>query len=190
MKRAITGIATSQHSIGRRSSEYAVVVPRVQGPGSSTFAFTAAKLWIALPANIQIIDTPDSFRRGVYMFIVRNYEAYGTNTFLYSFDLFIVLLYVFVLYLLYYCILYIGLRTILLDCICKTMWLVCILTVFAILWCIGPIYIHDLHSIFFDWNLSRNNVSEDHIEKGRPTDVEEPLEISILIISCAILGRL
>ena len=45
-----------------------MVVPRVQGPGSSTFAFTAAKLWNAVPANFQIIDTSDSFRRGVYMF--------------------------------------------------------------------------------------------------------------------------
>ena len=39
-----------QHSIATRSREYGVVVPRVRGPGSSTFAFTAAKLWNELPA--------------------------------------------------------------------------------------------------------------------------------------------
>ena len=72
-----------QHSIGTRSREYDVVVPRVRGPGSSTFAFTAAKLWNALPDNIQSIDTPGSFRRAVYMFLVRNYEAYDANPFLY-----------------------------------------------------------------------------------------------------------
>ena len=62
-----------QHSIGTRSSEYDVVVPRVQGPDSSTFAFTAANLWNALPDIIQSIDTLGSFRRAVYMFLVRNY---------------------------------------------------------------------------------------------------------------------
>ena len=72
-----------QHSIGTRSREYDVVVPRVRGPGSSTFAFTAAKLWNDLPDNIQSIDTPGSFRRAVYMFLVRNYEAYDANPFLY-----------------------------------------------------------------------------------------------------------
>ena len=56
-----------EHSIGTRSREYDVVVPRVRGPGSSTFAFTAAKLWNDLPDNIQSIDTPGSFRRAVYM---------------------------------------------------------------------------------------------------------------------------
>ena len=55
-----------------------------QGPGSSTFAFTAAKLWNALPANIQRIDTPGSFRRAVLMFLVRKYESYDSNPFLYS----------------------------------------------------------------------------------------------------------
>ena len=73
-----------QHSIGTRSREYDVVVPRVRGPGSSTFAFTAAKLWNALPANIQRIDTPGSFRRAVLMFLVRKYESYDSNPFLYS----------------------------------------------------------------------------------------------------------
>ena len=72
-----------QHSIGTRSREYDVV-PRVRGPGSSTFAFTAAKLWNALPANIQRIDTPGSFRRAVLMFLVRKYESYDSNPFLYS----------------------------------------------------------------------------------------------------------
>ena len=73
-----------QHSIGTRSREYDVVVPRVRGPGSSTFAFTAAKLWNALPANIQRIDTPGSFMRAVLMFLVRKYESYDSNPFLYS----------------------------------------------------------------------------------------------------------
>ena len=62
-----------QHSIDTRSREYDVVVTHVQGPGSSTFAFTAVKLWNALPDNIQSIDTPGIFRRAVYMFLVRNY---------------------------------------------------------------------------------------------------------------------
>ena len=57
-----------QHSIGTRSMEYDVAVPRVQGTGSSTFAFTAAKLWNALPDNIQSIDTLCSFRRAICMF--------------------------------------------------------------------------------------------------------------------------
>ena len=73
-----------QHSIGTRSREYDVVVPRVRGPGSSTFAFTAAKLWNALPANIQKIDTPGSFRRAVLMCLGRKYESYDSNPFLYS----------------------------------------------------------------------------------------------------------
>ena len=60
------------------------LVPRVRGPGSSTFAFTAAKLWNELPANIQRIDTPGSFRRAVLMFLVRKYESYDSNPFLYS----------------------------------------------------------------------------------------------------------
>ena len=68
-----------QYSIGTQSREYDVVVPRVRGPGSSTFAFTAVKLWNALSDNIQSIDTPGSFRRAVYMFLVRNYEAYDAN---------------------------------------------------------------------------------------------------------------
>ena len=59
--------ARDQHSIGTRSREYDVVVPRVRCPVSSTFAFTAAKLWNVLPDNIQSNDTPDSFRRAVYM---------------------------------------------------------------------------------------------------------------------------
>ena len=59
-----------------------MVVPRVQGPGSSTF--TAAKLRNTLPDNIQSIDTPGSFRRADYMILVRNYEAYDANPFLYS----------------------------------------------------------------------------------------------------------
>ena len=42
-----------------------MVVPRVRGPGSSTFAFTAAKLWNDLAESI---DTPGSVRRAVYMF--------------------------------------------------------------------------------------------------------------------------
>ena len=74
-----------QHIISTRSREYDVVVPRVQGPDSSTFAFTAAKLWNALPDNIQSIDTLVSFRRAVYMLLVRNYEAYDANPFLYSY---------------------------------------------------------------------------------------------------------
>ena len=39
----------------------------------------------ALPDNSQstCIDTPGSFRRAVHMFLVRNYEAYDANTFLY-----------------------------------------------------------------------------------------------------------
>ena len=65
-----------------------MVVPRVQGPGSSTFAFTAAKLWNALPANIQSIDTLGIFRRAVYLLLVRNYEAYDANPFLYSLHMF------------------------------------------------------------------------------------------------------
>ena len=47
-----------------------MVVPRVQGLGSSMFAFTADDLWNALPDNIQSIDTPGSFRRAVYMFLL------------------------------------------------------------------------------------------------------------------------
>ena len=54
---------------------------RVRGPGSSTFEFTDAKLWNAL---IQRIDTPDSFRRAVLMFLVRKYESYDSNPFPYS----------------------------------------------------------------------------------------------------------
>ena len=76
--------AIRAYSIGTRSREYDVVVPRVRGPGSSTFAFTAAKLWNALPANIQRIDTPGSFRRAILMFLVRKYESYDSNPFLYS----------------------------------------------------------------------------------------------------------
>ena len=72
-----------QHSVGTRSREYDVVVPCVRGPGSSTFAFNAAKLWNALPDNIQSIDTSGSFRRAVYIFLVRNYEAYDAYPFLY-----------------------------------------------------------------------------------------------------------
>ena len=60
-----------------------MVVPRVRGPGLSTFAFTAAKLWNDLPDNIQSIYTPGCFRRAVYMFLVWNYEAYDANPFLY-----------------------------------------------------------------------------------------------------------
>ena len=48
-----------QHSIGTRC---------VQGPGSSTYAFTSAKIWNALSVNIQSIDTPGSIRRAVCMF--------------------------------------------------------------------------------------------------------------------------
>ena len=96
-----------QHSIGTRSREYDVVVPRVRGPGSSTFAFTAANLWNDLPDNIQSIDTPGSFRRAVYMFLVRNYEAYDANPFLYGkhlvFLLYIILLYLFIYWITVYC---------------------------------------------------------------------------------------
>ena len=78
----------------------------VRGPGSSTFAFSAAKLWNALPDNIQSIDTPGSFRTAVYMFLVRNYEAYDANPFLYRehmfFNIFIVFCYVFLMYLFIY----------------------------------------------------------------------------------------
>ena len=49
----------------------------------STFAFTAAKLWNALTDNIQSIGTPGSFKRAFYMFLIRKYEAYDANPFLY-----------------------------------------------------------------------------------------------------------
>ena len=53
-------------------------------PGSYTFGFTAAKLWNALPPNIQRINTPDSFRRAGYLLVVSNYESYDANPFMYS----------------------------------------------------------------------------------------------------------
>ena len=60
-----------QNIIGTRSGEYDVVVPRVQDPGSSTFAFTAAKLWNALPDNIQSIDTLRP--RNSFVLVVANF---------------------------------------------------------------------------------------------------------------------
>ena len=74
-----------QRSIGTRSSEYDVVIPRVQGPGSSTFAVIAAKLWNTSPtknSHSHSIDTLGSFRRAVFMFLVTTYESYDANRFL------------------------------------------------------------------------------------------------------------
>ena len=60
--------------------DLAVVAPYVHGPGSLSFAFTAAKVWNALPLNIQRIQSPCSLRRDVRYVLFAKYEAYSGNT--------------------------------------------------------------------------------------------------------------
>ena len=72
-----------QHRYGTRRSELACVVPRVMGPGKSSFKYTGICLWNSLPVSVKRCNCKHNFKKQVRLFLWNKLESRERNMFVF-----------------------------------------------------------------------------------------------------------